>query len=93
MSTRWLVALLFGFVHGFGFSSVLTEIGLPRAGLIWSLFAFNLGVEAGQLMVVGCAIPLLAYLQQVAWRVGAITAVSGIVFIVGSALFVHRALP
>ncbi len=93
MSMRWLVALVFGFVHGFGFASVLTETGLPRETLIWSLLAFNLGVEAGQLMVVGCAIPLLASLQQAAWRVGAITAVSGIVFIVGLALFVHRALP
>ncbi|MGH2361183.1 MAG: HupE/UreJ family protein, partial [bacterium] len=47
-SKRWLVAFIFGLVHGFGFSSVLKELGLPKEGLIWSLLGFNLGVEAGQ---------------------------------------------
>ena len=40
------MAGLFGLVHGFGFASVLREFGLPREALGWSLFGFNLGVEA-----------------------------------------------
>jgi len=47
----WLAAV-FGLIHGFGFAYVLKEFGLPRAALGWSLFAFNLGVEIGQLMIV-----------------------------------------
>jgi hypothetical protein len=47
----WLAAG-FGLIHGFGFASVLKEFGLPQAALGWSLFAFNLGVEVGQLFIV-----------------------------------------
>jgi len=47
----WL-AVAFGLIHGFGFAYVLKEFGLPRAALGWSLFAFNLGVEIGQLLIV-----------------------------------------
>ena len=47
----WL-AVAFGLIHGFGFAYVLKEFGLPQAALGWSLFAFNLGVEIGQLMIV-----------------------------------------
>jgi hydrogenase/urease accessory protein HupE len=47
----WLAAM-FGLIHGFGFAFVLKEFGLPQAALGWSLFAFNLGVEIGQLFIV-----------------------------------------
>ena len=47
----WLAAG-FGLIHGFGFAYVLKEFGLPQAALGWSLFAFNLGVELGQLLIV-----------------------------------------
>ncbi len=54
----WL-AFLFGFVHGFGFASVLQEFGLPRNALIESLLAFNVGVEIGQATILmGMAVPL-----------------------------------
>jgi hydrogenase/urease accessory protein HupE len=49
---RWLFAFAFGLIHGFGFAYVLRELGLPQAQLAWSLFAFNLGVEIGQLAIV-----------------------------------------
>jgi len=49
---RAWIALTFGFIHGFGFASVLREMDLPGGALGWSLFSFNLGVEIGQLMVV-----------------------------------------
>ena len=54
---RWLLVFGFGLVHGLGFASVLREIGLPRRGLMLSLLSFNLGVELGQLLVVGLALP------------------------------------
>ena len=44
----WLVALLFGLLHGFGFAGALTSAGLPRADLPLALLGFNVGVEIGQ---------------------------------------------
>jgi hydrogenase/urease accessory protein HupE len=61
---RFVVAGAFGLVHGFGFSGILREIGLPEGlARFWSLLAFNLGVEAAQIVVAGIAFPLL-----LAWR-------------------------
>lgn len=48
----WLVAFLFGLVHGFGFAGALRDIGLPESEVAAALIAFNVGVEAGQLCVV-----------------------------------------
>ena len=59
----WL-AVAFGLVHGFGFAYVLKEFGLPRAALGWSLFSFNLGVEIGQLLIVGAASALLLAIRR-----------------------------
>ena len=47
-----VVAFIFGLLHGFGFSSVLTSIGLPQDEIPLSLFAFNLGIEVGQLLFI-----------------------------------------
>ena len=55
---RWLVAFVFGLIHGFGFASVLAELGLPQETLVLSLLGFNLGVEAGQLAIVAAFLPL-----------------------------------
>jgi len=75
LERRWLIAFGFGLVHGFGFAFSLRE-SLQFAGshLLTSLLAFNVGVELGQLLVIGAAIPLLAALFRwvVAERVGVI---------------------
>jgi hypothetical protein len=56
---RWLLTFGFGLIHGFGFASVLREIGLPPRGLVLSLLSFNVGVELGQLAVVALVAPAL----------------------------------
>lgn len=49
---RWLITFVFGLIHGFGFASVLRESGLTSGSeLVISLVGFNLGVEAGQLLI------------------------------------------
>jgi hypothetical protein len=58
---RWVVALIFGLVHGFGFASVLADLGLPSRGLLQALIGFNVGVEIGQLAIVATLVPV-AYL-------------------------------
>jgi len=57
LARRWpaLVAFLFGLVHGLGFAGALKEIGLPQNHLAVALLTFNVGVEVGQLLVVGGA--------------------------------------
>jgi hypothetical protein len=60
---RWLVAFAFGLIHGFGFASVLAELGLPANALILSLLGFNAGVELGQMAIVAVFLPL-AYLLR-----------------------------
>ncbi len=52
---RPLVVFGFGLLHGLGFAGVLTEIGLPRSEFVTGLIAFNVGVELGQLAVIGLA--------------------------------------
>ena len=91
-SQRWRVALVFGLVHGFGFSSVLKDLGLPPDGVAWSLLLFNLGVEAGQAGVVVAALPLLIGLRRASWREAGVRAMSLAVLAVALALFVERAL-
>jgi len=59
----WLTAA-FGLVHGCGFADVLRETGLPTERLLSSLLGFNLGVEAGQLLVVLPLVPLIRWLWQ-----------------------------
>ena len=64
--SRWAVAFGFGLVHGFGFAAVLTDLGLPQENLLLALVGFNLGVEAGQLVIVSVFLPL-AYALRRTW--------------------------
>src|SRR5207245_9192838 len=57
----WRVALVFAFglLHGMGFAGALKELGLPRSEFLTALLTFNVGVEAGQLAVIGAAFMLV----------------------------------
>lgn len=72
-----LVSASFGLLHGFGFATVLREIGLPQTEIITALLFFNIGVEAGQVLFVAALVGLLAAVrtfgryrlqQQVSWE-------------------------
>ena len=78
---RWLVAFTFGLIHGFGFASVLTELGLPKEGLLLALVGFNLGVEAGQLCIVALFLPI-AYTLRDSWMYRRVVVVGGSALIV-----------
>ncbi len=64
MRWPWLVAFTFGLLHGFGFAGALTEVGLPQQEIPLALLAFNLGVEAGQIIFIGGVIGFLALLKR-----------------------------
>jgi hydrogenase/urease accessory protein HupE len=61
--TRARIAFAFGLLHGFGFASVLADMGLPSGARLISLAAFNFGIEAGQLAVVGSVMPFIYALR------------------------------
>ncbi|MGH8772672.1 MAG: HupE/UreJ family protein, partial [Burkholderiales bacterium] len=63
-SRRWIVAFLFGLIHGFGFASVLTDLGLPKGSLLIALVAFNVGVEIGQLAIVSTFLPIAFWIRE-----------------------------
>jgi hypothetical protein len=55
---RWIVAFIFGLIHGMGFASALLDLGLAGNSLWLALVAFNVGVETGQLAIVAVFVPL-----------------------------------
>lgn len=89
---RWLVAFVFGLLHGFGFASVLLDLQLPASALALSLFGFNVGVELGQLVVVAAVVPL-AFLARArpAYRRIAVAAGSAAIAFVSLGWLVERA--
>jgi hypothetical protein len=90
VSHRWVVSFLFGLVHGFGFSGILRDLGLPRQGLLFSLLGFNLGVEAGQAMAVAVLLPLLLLLRRTRWERRLVATSSVTILILGVVIFVER---
>ncbi|SFF39219.1 HupE / UreJ protein [Fontimonas thermophila] len=88
---RWLLAFAFGLIHGFGFASVLGELGLPTGLRVLSLLAFNLGVELGQLAIVLVAVPL-AYLLRASrfYRIGVLGLGSAAVAAIGALWCLQR---
>jgi len=89
---RAWIALFFGLVHGFGFASVLREIGLPPRALGISLFSFNLGVEIGQAVIVVIVASLLAFMRARSPMLArqTVTAGSVVVVLAGAYWFVQR---
>jgi len=78
---RWMVAFAFGLIHGFGFASVLRDLGLPQEALLVALVGFNLGVEGGQLAIVSAFLPV-AYVLRAGWLYRRLVFVGGSLAIV-----------
>jgi len=86
------IALFFGLVHGFGFASVLREIGLPPRALGISLFSFNIGVEIGQALIVVVVASVLALMRRRRPQLARHLATAGSIFVIvaGVYWFVQR---
>jgi hydrogenase/urease accessory protein HupE len=70
-SYPWLVAFTFGLLHGLGFAGALAEVGLPQGEIPLALFAFNVGVELGQLAFVTAVLSLARLVRVVPLRLPA----------------------
>jgi len=89
---RWVVAFCFGLIHGFGFASVLAELGLPTDALALSLLGFNLGVEVGQMAIVAAFLPVAFALRHTAfYRKGVFVWGSLLTMLVAGVWLVERA--
>ena len=84
---RVWIAVVFGFIHGFGFANVLREMGLPGEALGWSLFSFNLGVEIGQLAVVVVVASALMVLRSRSHVAAQRVAYAGSVVVIAAGAF------
>ena len=89
---RWWVAFVFGLVHGFGFATVLADLGLPRDALALALVGFNVGVELGQLAIVAAFLPLAFWLRRSSfYRKGVLAGGSLLIAALAAVWFVERA--
>jgi hydrogenase/urease accessory protein HupE len=82
----WLAAG-FGLIHGFGFAYVLKEFGLPQAALAWSLFAFNVGVEIGQLLIVAVVAGSLLFIRKRSPAAAHVMAIGGSIAVILAGLY------
>ena len=90
--TRAWVAFAFGLIHGFGFANVLRAMDLPGRALGWTLFAFNIGVEIGQLVFVVLVASVFLWIRSRSEVAGRRLALGGsiIVMLAGAFWFVQR---
>jgi hypothetical protein len=88
---RWVMAFIFGLIHGFGFASVLADLGLPQGALVLALVGFNLGVEVGQMAIVVAFVPLAFWLRTTLfYRKGVLTVGSLLIAALASWWLVQR---
>ena len=91
-SKRWVMAFGFGLIHGFGFASVLADLGLPQNALITALVGFNVGIEGGQLAIVAVFMPLAFWLRSTKfYQVGIFKWGSVLIALLALYWFVQRA--
>jgi len=90
--SRWQMALVFGLIHGFGFASVLSDLGLPASALVLALVGFNVGVELGQLAIVLVFLPLAFALRDTTfYRNGLVRGGSLLIAALAAWWFIERA--
>ena len=90
---RPTIVFAFGLLHGLGFAAVLNDLGLPADERLVSLVTFNVGIELGQLMVLGATFATVGWFRHRRWyRTRVVVPTSGVITLVGLAWTVERAL-
>ena len=94
--SRWRPAVVFtfGLLHGLGFAAALKNFGLPKDGFFAALIGFNIGVELGQIFVIGMAFLLVGlWFRNKPWYRSRIAVPgSAIIALVGAFWFVQRTI-
>ena len=96
----FVLAWVFGLIHGTAIAGALLELGLPTSGRLLALLGFNIGVEAAQLLLVAVLVPLAfalrhwrAYVPVVLWPGSVLVAVAGLIWFINRAFDMGWALP
>ena len=92
---NYFLALFFGLIHGLGFANTIRFMLVKNQGIGWSLFSFNIGLEAGQIVVVMCIL-LLSFLivnKGQAKRKWWVWALSGVAFCIALKMVVETPIP
>lgn len=92
---RWALTFAFGLIHGFGFASVLRELGVGQHGtsIVMPLFTFNAGVEVGQITIAAIVLPVVWRLRKnEKFRARGVPALSAIVSLAGLYWFLERTI-
>lgn len=66
----WVVAFIFGLLHGLGFAGALAQVGLPHSAIPIALLFFNVGVEIGQLFFIAGVVAMIAFGRSMVRRIG-----------------------
>lgn len=85
-----LLVFLFGLFHGLGFAGLLKEIAIPKDKFLSSLLAFNLGIEAGQLLIITAALPLILCFKNRTWYLTVVRVVAIIISVIAFSWFIQR---
>ena len=86
----WIIAFIFGLFHGFGFASVLSDLGLTGEFLTLSLLGFNVGVEIGQLAIIAAIFPLLFVIRTYKFYSKFLVYMSVLLIIISLYWFIER---
>ena len=87
---RWKITFVFGLIHGFGFAAVLRDMHLVRSSVAISLFAFNAGVELGQIAIVSLMYPVIRWLTHTPIRLPVVRFASSAIAAMGLIWFYQR---
>ena len=80
----WLIAFIFGLLHGFGFAGALAEVGLPEQSIPYALLFFNVGVELGQLIFVFAVLSIAWIIKKIFTQNILRKGEMGIAYVIGS---------
>lgn len=87
----WMVGFGFGLIHGAGYASVLSGLGLPNNAMVLALLGFNLGVEGGQILIAAAFMPLAFLVRRKSWyRHGVVVPGSVLAALLGGLWLVSR---
>ena len=86
----WNIAFIFGLFHGFGFASVLGDLGLTNEFLTLSLLGFNVGVEIGQLVIIAAIFPILYLMRNLKFYPKFLIFMSVLLIIISLYWFIER---
>ncbi len=87
----WIIAFSFGLFHGFGFASVLGDLGIKGEFLTLTLFGFNLGVEIGQVFIIAMIFPVLFLIRKLRQYPKFLVFVSMLLIAISLYWFIERA--